>query len=42
MYNKFPNTIQLQGPNDASDTRGKTKCAFELSPCWCVEAPNII
>jgi len=42
VYNKFPYTTQLQGPNYASDARGKAKCAFELSPSWSVEALNSI
>ena len=42
MYTKFPCTTQLQGPNYASDARGKANRAFELSPSWYVEALNSI
>jgi phycocyanin alpha chain len=42
VYNKLPYTTQQQGPNYASDARGKAKYAFELSPSWYVEAQNSI
>ena len=42
MYNKLPYTTQQQGPNYASDARGKANRAFELSPSWYVEAQNTI
>ena len=42
MYNKFPYTTQLQGPNYASDARGKANRAFEPSPSWYVRALNSI
>ena len=30
VYQKFPYTIQTQGPNYAADSRGKSKCARDI------------